>query len=232
MFSLRGFEQQRAGLHKSDDGFCWFSFQGVRIDGGLSTKTAGCTNIGQHAPVRTFALQEVSPWGRVLWRKPAETTSTEPICVSGATLTHRVRKKIPQMTEKTSHLCNTHDFMFAAERAERLFLQCGVAPWTVASVCSSAQEGANKKICIIKASTLFLHMCAAKTNTKVTRDSKRQTGGCLLRPGDRKLCAGLRRWRALQEMFSLEPRSEVWPSWFLSSSSRRKIKSLQVDVGG
>lgn len=59
-----------------------------------------------------------------------------------------------------------------------------------------------KKICIIKAPTLFLHMCAAKTNTKVTRDSKRQTGRCLLRPGDHKLCAGLRRWRAARNVQS------------------------------
>lgn len=32
-FSLRS--EQRAGLHKSDDGFCWFSFQGIQIDGGF-----------------------------------------------------------------------------------------------------------------------------------------------------------------------------------------------------
>lgn len=64
-------------------------------------------------------------------------------------------------------------------------------------ISRSAQEKANKKICIIKASTqvkvgLFLHMCAAKTNKKVTRNSKRQTGGCLLRLGAHKLCAGQR----------------------------------------
>lgn len=32
-------------------------------------------------------------------------------------------------------------------------------------------------------SCYFQHMCAAKTNTKVPRNSKRQAGGCLLRPG-------------------------------------------------
>lgn len=34
VFSLRS--EQGAELHKSDDRFCWFSFQGVQIDGGVS----------------------------------------------------------------------------------------------------------------------------------------------------------------------------------------------------
>lgn len=31
VFSTRS--EQRAGVHKSDDRFCWFSFQGIQIDG-------------------------------------------------------------------------------------------------------------------------------------------------------------------------------------------------------
>lgn len=59
VFSLRS--QQRAGLHKSDDRFCWFSFQGIQIDGGfcrsgVSTKPLAA----QHAPVHTFTLQKMS----------------------------------------------------------------------------------------------------------------------------------------------------------------------------
>lgn len=51
VFSLRS--QQRAGLHKSDDRICWFCFQGITR--ARAHQTAGCVNIGQRAPVRTFA---------------------------------------------------------------------------------------------------------------------------------------------------------------------------------
>lgn len=52
VFSLRS--GQRAGLHKSDDRFCWFSFQGIRIDGGfcrsgLSTKPLAAQTLDAQA---------------------------------------------------------------------------------------------------------------------------------------------------------------------------------------
>lgn len=50
---------------------------------------------------------------------------------------------------------------------------------------------------IIKASTQVKWAISAhvrcENKQKVTRNSKRQTGGCLLRLGAHKLCAGLRR---------------------------------------
>lgn len=52
VFSLRS--EQRAGLHKSDDTFCWFSFQGIQIDGGfcssgLSTKPLAAQTLDAQA---------------------------------------------------------------------------------------------------------------------------------------------------------------------------------------